>query len=177
MPPMTRAQGHAYWAGNPSLCDLWIASTLRALAMLVSNVARLFRSAQPNQTAECDGSPVQTLEANDVLDQPGESKQHQQQQQQNNNSSNSRKEQLARGDSIEALMVSSTRSVAPVEPRGRAHRRQPRAATTATIPPPRAGGRRKRGALAGMSVGIRWGTALTISRNLTAGPPPDSHSL
>ena len=37
--------------------------------MLVSNVARLFRIPQPNPTAECDGSPAQTLEAGAVLDQ------------------------------------------------------------------------------------------------------------
>jgi hypothetical protein len=66
---MTRAQGHANWAGNPSLCDQWIASTLRALAMLMSIVARLFASKPQTQTAECDGRPAQTPEANDVLDQ------------------------------------------------------------------------------------------------------------
>jgi hypothetical protein len=66
---MTRAQGHANRAGNPSLCDQWIASTLRALAMLVSLVARLFRFQHKTQTAECDGDPAQTPEADAVLGQ------------------------------------------------------------------------------------------------------------
>jgi len=69
MRPMTRAQDRANWTGHPSLCDRLIASTLRALAMLVSIVARLFRLPHPTQTAECDGDPAQTPEANDVLDQ------------------------------------------------------------------------------------------------------------
>jgi hypothetical protein len=69
MPPMTRAQGHANWAGNPSLSQLWLGSTLRTLAMLVSIVARLFSPKHQTQTAECDGVSVQTPEANDVLDQ------------------------------------------------------------------------------------------------------------
>ncbi len=68
MPSMTRAQDRANWTGHPSLSQLWLRSTLRALAMLVSTVARLFRLLHPTQTAECDGSPVQTPEANDVLD-------------------------------------------------------------------------------------------------------------
>jgi hypothetical protein len=69
MPPMTQAQGRANWAGNPSLSQLWLGSTLHILAMLVSTVARLFRFQQPNPTAECDGSPAQTPEADTVLDQ------------------------------------------------------------------------------------------------------------
>jgi hypothetical protein len=69
MPSMTRAQGRANRAGNPSLCDQWIASTLRALAMLVSIVARLVRLPHQTQTAECDGDPAQTPEARDVLGQ------------------------------------------------------------------------------------------------------------
>jgi hypothetical protein len=66
---MTRAQGRANWIRQPSLCDQWIASTLHTLAMLVLIVARLFAPKPPNPTAECDGSPAQTPEANDVLDQ------------------------------------------------------------------------------------------------------------
>jgi hypothetical protein len=69
MPVMRQAQGFANWTGHPSLCDRLIASTLHTLAMLVSIVARLCASKQKNPTAECDGSPAQTLEANDVFDQ------------------------------------------------------------------------------------------------------------
>jgi hypothetical protein len=70
MPPMTRAQGHANWIRRPSLSQPLLRSTLRALAMLVSLVARLFSPKPPNPTAECDGSPALTPEAEDVLDQP-----------------------------------------------------------------------------------------------------------
>ena len=69
MPPMTQAQGRANWIRRPSLSQPWLRSTLRTLAMLVSLVARLFPPRHPNPTAECDGRPAQTPEANDVLDQ------------------------------------------------------------------------------------------------------------
>src|SRR5687767_2996381 len=69
MPPMTRAQGYANWIRQPSLSQLWLRSTLHTLAMLVSLVARLFAPRHQTPTAECDGDPVQTPEANDVLDQ------------------------------------------------------------------------------------------------------------
>jgi hypothetical protein len=65
---MIRAQGSAYWSRRPSLCDRLIASTLHTLAMLAFTVARLFAPRCSNPTAECDGSPAPTFEANGVLD-------------------------------------------------------------------------------------------------------------
>jgi hypothetical protein len=114
MPSMTRAQGHANWIRHPSLCHHWMASTLRALAMLMSIVARLLRFPHPNPTAECDGSQVQTPEANDVLDPSSESSKATAQ---HRNSGTTTTRAAAGAESLSdisrALMVSSTRSVRP----------------------------------------------------------------
>jgi hypothetical protein len=199
MRPMTRAQGHANWAGNPSLCHHWMASTLRALAMLMSIVARFFRLPHQNQTAECDGDPAQTPEANDVPDPSPESSKVTAQ---HRNSGTT----TARAAAGAATLGALTKSPHPeddgakrdrglegvhcgaqsgrfgrvdqIEQWTRVHRPQPRAATaTTTASPPPSGGVRREASdatrTAGAPVGIRWGTALTIARNLTAGPPPD----
>jgi hypothetical protein len=94
--PMTRHKATQTGLGNPSPPDHWINALLRGLAMLVSHVAKRFAS--PNQTsaAECDGDCEPVREASFVLDQHQEPTLA-----------------AASSQTIQALMVSSTRSSRP----------------------------------------------------------------
>jgi hypothetical protein len=115
MPSMTRAQGHANRAGNPSLCHPLMASTLHTLAMLVSIVARLFSSKPTTSTAACDGYPAQTSEANAVLDRLRETPPPPPPPTTTTITTAVAGivRSGARGRTLEALMVNSTRSVRP----------------------------------------------------------------
>ena len=104
---MTRHKATQTGLGTPSPLDRWINALLRGLAMLVSHVARRFVSRNQTSAAECDGNCDRLPEANVVLDQHQELT-----------------PAAASSPPIEALMVSSTRSVRPSNHGERRRRRR-----------------------------------------------------
>ena len=55
---MRHAQGLAHWSGKPSLSQLWLGSTLHALAMLVLHVVSFLRMRPSRVPRECHADVV-----------------------------------------------------------------------------------------------------------------------
>ena len=94
---MKHAQGRAHWSGKPSLSQLWLGSTLHALAMLVLNVVSFLRMRPSRVPRECHTDVVPAALPR------------------TNSNNNNRETTLAEtsSETIEGLMVSSTQSVRP----------------------------------------------------------------